>query len=146
MCVSPLKETLGFGIVLEKDGLPHGIPTNQYFRNATVPELRFALTLLGISRILPGTKEPDLSTITSPSSGQLSPRLRDDLRRTVLRLKWSLPQTPWSECHITTKAGPNAQALVGSIEDAHLLTDDQISHLAVLGGDDVVQLINTIRS
>lgn len=146
MCGSPLKETPGFGIVLSSDGLPHGIPLCEYFRDGGVPEKRYAMTLLGVSRILPGTKNPDTSTITSPPSGQLSPRLRDDLRRTVKSLRWGLPSVQWTECHITTKAGPNAQALVGSIEDAHLLTDEQIEDLNVLGGDAVISLITTIRS
>jgi hypothetical protein len=52
----------------------------------------------------------------------------------------------WEACHITTKAGPNAQALVGSIEDAQLLSDQQISDLQILGGEGIVQQLETIRS
>jgi len=146
LCGSPLKDSPGFGITLDVDGLPKGVPLVKYVRDGGSAQIRFALTLLGVSRILPGTKLPDLSTITDPGKGQLSSRMRDDLLRVVRYLGWRVPQPVWTECHISTKAGPNAQALVGSIEDAHLLTDLQISYLQILGGGAVVQLIQTIRS
>ena len=146
LCGSPLRESPGFGVVLGPDGLPKGVPLVKYFRDGGSAQIRFALTLLGVSRILPGTKLPDLSTITDPGKGHMSSRMRDDLVRVVRFLGWRVPQPTWTECHISTKAGPNAQALVGSIEDAHLLTDLQISYLQILGGGAVVRLIQTIRS
>jgi hypothetical protein len=64
----------------------------------------------------------------------------------VKELGWKITQPIWEACHITTKAGPNAQALVGSIEDAQLLSDQQISDLQILGGEGIVQQLETIRS
>lgn len=146
LCGAPLTESPGQGITLLDNGLPSGKPEFNKLIVGGATDVRLLLSLLGISRILPGHKAPDLSSVTDPGTGHMSPRLRDDLARTVKRLGWRLPQPVWTECHTTTKAGPNAQALVGSIEDAHLLTDTQISHLRVLGGPGIVQLIETIRS
>lgn len=64
---------------------------------------------------------------------------------TVDRLGWKLPRPIWEGWHVTTKAGPNAQALLGSIEDAHLLTDSQLDDLRVIGGDELIQSIGTLR-
>ena len=146
LCASPLKESPGFGVELDKEGLPKGIPLVELFRDRDPPRIKLGLTLLGYSRLLPGWKKPDLDPVTRPFGGHMSPRLRDDLIGTVADLGLSLPRPVWSECHASTKAGPNAQALVGSIEDAHLLTDEQISDLRVLGGDGIIQLIEAIRS
>lgn len=146
LCASPLKDSPGFGVQLDKEGLPSGIPLVELFRKRDPSSVRLGLTLLGYSRILPGWKAPDLDPVTRPFGGQISPRLRDDLIGTVADLGLSVPRPVWTECHASTKAGPNAQALVGSIEDAHLLTDAQISDLRVLGGDEIVRLIETIRS
>jgi hypothetical protein len=146
LCASPLKESPGHGVELDEKGLPRGIPLVELFRERDPPRVRLGLTLLGYSRLLPGWKTPDLDPITRPFQGQMSPRLRDDLESTVKELGWKVPQPVWTECHATTKAGPNAQALVGSIEDAHLLSDTQISDLRILGGDGIIRLIETIRS
>jgi hypothetical protein len=146
LCASPLKDSPGFGVELDKEGLPKGIPPVELFRERDPSKIRLGLTLLGFSRLLPGWKAPDLEPVTRPFEGHISPRLREDLISTVADLGWKLSRPIWAECHASTKAGPNAQALVGSIEDAHLLTDEQISYLRVLGGDGIIQLIETIRS
>jgi hypothetical protein len=146
LCASPLNESPGFGIELDNEGLPKGIPVIELFRKRDPPSVRLGLTLLGFSRLLPGWKNPDLEPVTRPFQGQFSPRLREDLVSTVADLGFRIPQPEWVECHTSTKAGPNAQALVGSIEDAHLLTDTQICDLRVLGGDGIVRLIESIRS
>jgi hypothetical protein len=64
----------------------------------------------------------------------------------VKDLGWSLTVPEWERPHVTTKSGPNAQALVGSIEDAHLLTEKQIDNLRICGGNELVRTIGVIRS
>jgi len=63
----------------------------------------------------------------------------------VRSLGWAITLPEWEGCHLTTKAGPNAQALVGSIEDAALLTEEQISNLRILGGDALIRSIETSK-
>jgi len=134
----------GFGVQLDTFGLPIGIPIAQLFTSRDSTQLRFAFTLLGVSRIIPGWKTPNLDPVTRPGA-DFNSALADSATSTVADLGWRLPRPSWTECHVTTKAGPNAQALVSSIEDASLLTPDMLECLRVLGGDGLVRTIETIR-
>lgn len=141
---SPLTEVPGFGDKLDKDGLPM-IALAELFRKRESAQLRLGFTLLNVSRIIPGQKKPDLSSITDPGLDLKTSSIRSDLVSVVRELGWKLPPIQWDGWHVTTKAGPNAQALLGSIEDAHLLSEAQIRDLGVLGGDELVQSIETLR-
>lgn len=146
LCGDPFSsKSPGLGIQLEQDGLPKGGILNPLFRERDPPCLRLGFTLLGVSRILPGWKAPDLTPITSPPAQKFSDVLSGELVGIVEELGWWLPRPEWDGCHVTTKAGPNAQALVGSIEDASLLTERQISDLALIGGDSLIQSIETSK-
>jgi hypothetical protein len=144
LCRQPLSESPGFGVQLDTFGLPIGNPLVPLFTSRDSTLLRFGFTLLGISRLLPGWKAPDLSTITRPGP-PIIPTLVGEVVRTVTALGWKLARPEWVECHVSTKAGPNAQAMVGSVEDAHLLTDQQMSDIAVLGGESVLGAIANAR-
>jgi hypothetical protein len=139
----PLEEVPGFGEKLI-DGLPKE-PICQLFKSRAPAQVKLGLTLLNVSRILPGLKKPDLSTITDPCSVQLSSSIRAELAVVVKSLGWKLPPIQWDGWHTTTKSGPNAQALIGSIEDASLLTESQIRDLEILGGEELVQQIGILR-
>jgi len=71
--------------------------------------------------------------------------LEEELTAVVKGLGWKLSVPEWERAHVTTKSGPNAQALIGSIEDASLLSDSQISNLGICGGEKLVRTIGTIR-
>lgn len=47
--------------------------------------------------------------------------------------------------HLTTKSGPNGQAMMGSIHDAKLITSEMEHDLRILGGDALIDRINSIR-
>jgi hypothetical protein len=145
---TPLDTSPGFGIQLNKDGLPNGeTELNELFVSRDPFQIRFGNTLLGVSRILPGWKSPDLLPITQPYKGDYDLRvIGDALAGLVRELGWAIPLPRWEECHVTTKSGPNAQALIGSVEDAHLLSEEQISNLQILGGDAVVERLKLVKS
>lgn len=146
VCGQPLKESPGFGVVLDKDGLPHAaaLPFVDYFRNASRPTLRLGLTLLGLVRLIEGSKAPDLDPITLPAA-PYPPVLESELTAIVKDLGWKITVPEWERPHVTTKSGPNAQALIGSIEDASLLTEPQIANLRICGGEKLVSTIGTIQ-
>ena len=144
MCGQPLKESPGFGVELDQDGLPKKVELVGLFRNKSRPALRYALTLLGLVRLIDGTKAPDLDPITLPAAPFPS-SLEVELTAIVKDLGWKLTVPEWERPHVTTKSGPNAQALVGSIEDASLLTDTQIANLRICGGEKLIQAIETTR-
>lgn len=145
LCRQPLSESPGFGVQLDTFGLPIGNPLVPLFASRDSTLLRFGFTLLGISRVLPGWKAPDLSTITRPGP-PIIPTLVGEAVRTVTALGWKLARPVWEECHVSTKAGPNAQAMVGSVEDASLLTEPMMSDIAVLGGSAVLDAIASVRN
>jgi hypothetical protein len=140
-----LSESPGFGVQLDTFGLPIGNPLVPLFTSRDSTLLRFGFTLLGISRVLPGWKAPDLSTITRPGP-PIIPTLVGEVVRTVTALGWKLVRPEWVECHVSTKAGPNAQAMLGSVEDAHLLTAQQMLDIAVLGGKGILDAIASVRN
>jgi hypothetical protein len=140
----PLKEVPGFGDKLDDEGLPK-LAIAKFMRERDPPRVRLCLTLLNISRLLPGWKKPDLTTITNACKVELSSSFEVELMAVVRELGWVLPSIQWDGWHVTTKAGPNAQALLGSIEDASLLTEDQIRDLGILGGEELVQSIGILR-
>lgn len=145
LCGQPLTAPDGLVLVLDDEGLPK-VPVSKLFKSRDPAQVRLGFTLLSVSRHLPGRKSPDLSPITGPYKGiDLDCNIQSFVS-TVSELGWKITRPQWEECHVTTKAGPNSQALVGSIEDAHILTDAQISNLRVLGGDELVQLIESVRS
>jgi hypothetical protein len=143
---NPLDTTPGNGVQLDSSGLPQGTGLEELFRDMDHPKVRLGMTLLAISRILPGWKSPDLSPITDPPKSDKLSYYGLALSGIVKELGWTLPRPCWDGCHTTTKAGPNAQALVSSVEDAHLLTDSEISNLRILGGDELVNSIEISRS
>lgn len=148
LCGSPLSDSPGFGVELDKQGLPllQQCPFVELFRSRAPSQVRLGLTLLGFSRIIPGWKTPDLDPITLPANIRNGSVLELELVGIVKDLGWKLDVPEWERPHVTTKSGPNAQALVGSIEDAFLLSDSQIGNLRVCGGERLIQAIETIKS
>jgi hypothetical protein len=139
----PLEAVPGFGGKL-KDGLPLE-PVCELFRLRAPAQVRAGLTLLNVSRLIPGQKKPDLAPIVDACKVHLDPVLGFELAAVTRELGWSFPLPQWDSWHVTTKSGPNAQALIGSIEDASLLTEDQIRDLGILGGEELVQQIGVLR-
>lgn len=140
----PLSETPGFDVKLDTFGLPVGCPLRVLFESRDSTSIRLGLTALGLSRVLPGWKAPDLTPITTPGV-PLSAAFAAETSGVVSELGWKLVRPVWDGCHVSTKSGPNAQAMVGSIEDASLLTESQIRDLEVLGGSALVRLIGVIQ-
>jgi len=62
------------------------------------------------------------------------PTFVGEVIRTVLALGWKLARPGWVECHVSTEAGPNAQATVGSVEDAHLFSGTHMFNIETLRG------------
>jgi len=89
MCGRPLSESPGFGVQLDETGLPKGIQLVELFRNKSRPHLRLGLTLLGLVRLIEGTKKPDLDPITLPAAPYPS-CLEVELTAIVKDLGWSL--------------------------------------------------------
>lgn len=142
---TPLSESPGFGVELTIESFPKGLAfMHHLFRDKDPILVRYGLTLLGVSRLLPGWKAPDLSSVTNPGT-PITSNIVSEATSIVKKMGWKLTPSVWTECHVTTKSGPNAQALIGSVEDASLLSDQQISDLEVIGGEKLTSTIGHIR-
>lgn len=140
----PLSSSPGSGIKLDTFGLPVGDPLVPLFVSRDPTLLRLGFTILGISRILPGWKSPDLEPITRPGV-PYSAVIAEEFQAVFVALGWKIKTPEWESCHVSTKSGPNAQAMVGSVEDSQLLTDSQIADLKTIGGEALTRTIETIR-
>lgn len=90
--------------------------------------IRMVLTLLSISRAMPCKGTVSLSSITDPYKGELpleqfQEKFENLIIETVKVMKIQ-PELPVYEGpHLSTKSGPNYQAMVGSIMDRSIIPD-----------------------
>lgn len=101
--------------------------------------LRLALTLLQVSRIIPGWKEPDLSTVTDKGKKNLElfSKFQKILPKIMLPLVGQLHIDPWTVPHMTTKAGPQGGALMTSLNDLANLPSWMFKSIWKIGGDEL---------
>jgi len=90
------------------------------------------MTLLKLSRTLKGTSKPDLSAIVTQK--EYSFNEKDLLHDTICDLEIGLDTLMWREPHITTKSGPNGQALVTSVYDLSILPPTLYKNIVTVGG------------
>lgn len=124
---------------ITNDGIPRVFgPLIPLIRKSDRGAIRLCLTLLLISRILPGWKPVDTSTIESPFRGD--PSIFSDIRVKSFRIfsnlgigKVPLPQ--WDSPHVTTKMGPNGRAIYSYKADLLMQPDSLLKAIGVIGGD-----------
>jgi hypothetical protein len=142
------------GIPLTKEGIPKiiGISKEELMNNSTL--LRLLLTILYSTRALHAGKKPNIHPISDPSSVTDIP----DLSEYVVDFWRSLGYRPSREVlprgirfkkyHMTTKAGPNGQAVWTSMVDLKLvLTNSRLVEcLKVIGGPKLAKILSTFES
>lgn len=120
-----------------RDGYPKdlGPKVTQILREGDLDTMRDIFTLLQVSYIITGWKEPDYSAITDPEESD------DDFEEEIalfakekLSVKFDTPDIYWNEPHPTSKMGPNGPAMVTSHDDLFSLSEERISQLKVLAG------------
>lgn len=148
ICGHPLLKAHIIGIGLNSKGIPTTLGPLQNLITGTTSEKRLLLTLLSISRALPGSHgSPNLRTIEEPST--MDPGVIPELEYLLPAVldQMMLPRTApqWSNFHLTTKAGPNSLAVKGSLLDAHLLPDNLIKDIGILAGKELSEAIDHVR-
>lgn len=83
--------------------------------------------------------------ITDPGT-EVSESVINDHLKTLEILGWNIDRPQWSDYHFSLKSGPNGQAMMGSIHDAHHLTSEDLQNILILGNsEDLVDRINLLR-
>lgn len=137
LCGHPLKEPAHPCLGINSFGLPKrlGILQELVFSN-DVSDRRLLLTLLSISRVFDIRGTPSLEDITTPSPSPVTESLIQEFLSVLADLDWKITRPEWKRYHLSLKAGPNAQAMLGSIIDLHCLSQDQINDLMTLAGSE----------
>lgn len=134
ICGHPLMEVQG-NYRLRKDGLVRGMnPLNDLLD--TNEGISFVLTLLNISRCLPGLKDPDLSTITEPWKGYINYQLREFIPEfgKLYNLEDYSTSFTLSDLANSSKSGPIGVTTPTSVLQAHKVVKLEKELVALTGG------------
>jgi len=117
---------------------PSGVPkvlgpiVNQWITEGNVWGIRIALTVLQLSRIIPGWKKIDTMSITKP--GIACHELQEEFKLflvNVYKQPWVGMRIPtWGGFHPTTRIGPNGPALMSACLEFKLWADTFFTEVA----------------
>lgn len=120
-----------------RDGYPKdlGPKVSQILREGDLDTTRDVLTLLQVSYIIPGWKEPDYSAIEAPGVvNETLERDIEDFTRNHLSIKFDIPDIYWNEPHPTSKMGPNGPAMITSHDDLKAISEERKAQMISLAG------------
>jgi len=123
----------GLQALLDRD---HSLPGSPL----CIEHLRFLLTLLNVSRVLVVQGVVDYESITAPSVATDLSAVIHEVLETLSISKLKLEDPTFESYHLTTRSGPNGQALVSSLLDWSLLPFQLKSAVKSLGGESFVTL------
>lgn len=122
---------------LTADGLPKvlGPFCLESIRSYHYGMIRMILSTVGFHRILLGTGELDASTIVNPPTWEpLGLQQVTEGVLGVLRAKYGGMTVQWTDPHLSTKSGPNGQALGTALIDYQCLPQSLKDAIVTLGG------------
>jgi hypothetical protein len=123
---------------LNSKGLPKATPYfNSLIEEGSNQNRSFVLTLLSISRALPGTKDPSTTTITAPSTKdqtvitELTAYIPEFLSENGIK---GNNQSNWlkTDIRLTNKAGPEGRATLFSWRDAAVVPIELIENIRTI--------------
>jgi hypothetical protein len=59
---------------------------------------------------------------------------------------WNLAPPVWEKPHLSTKAGPNCQAMVGAVLEAHAMPKSLYENIKILAGSELTKMIDANRT
>nr|BEQ09759.1 MAG: RdRP [Crassitunica tubakii mitovirus 2] len=139
-------------IGLRADGIPKIFnPLTKWIISRNKPVIRFILTTLSVTRLFKGNGDLCCDSIISPSTlrEETIEELREFLSSKISSkiAEWfpSRGDLEWQEPHLTTKTGPNGQALGTSIKDLLSLPNDLYNTIKSFGGKGISQYLYTLK-
>nr|QCF24461.1 RNA-dependent RNA polymerase [Entomophthora muscae mitovirus 2] len=143
-CGQPLMESGDPSIGLDSRGLPKNLGIlRELILSNDIWDRRVAHTLLLISRAIPCNGEISVTSITDKGP-DVNPDLLKEYSSVLKELNWTIPVPTWSECHLSTKSGPNSQAMIGSIADLNHLPQSLRDDISVLGGPELTKVMDLL--
>jgi hypothetical protein len=120
-----------------RDGYPKdlGPKVSQILREGDLDSMRDVMTLLQVSYLITGWKEPDYSEIERPGvTNEILEKEIESFARSHLSIKFDVPDIYWNEPHPTSKMGPNGPAMITSHDDLLALSEERVSQLIRFAG------------
>jgi len=112
---------------LTKEGYPRAFgPIGKLLLKKEVQIIKLVLTALQLSRVIPGWKLPDLSSITKPPtfSEEVLTSFEKDIGKVIKDLSGKVKfDLRWTRPHATTKSGPNGAAIYYMKEELEKMPD-----------------------
>lgn len=122
-----------------KSGLPDCLgPLKSLVRSGEEEKLRYVLSILAVTKPAKLPISPDLDSITNPGKNpDLGEEWRSFIKEKIKSLGWSLSLRSNSKdlSFLTTKSGPNGQALVTSLLDLSVIPEHLAENLVKLAPD-----------
>lgn len=138
---------LGNEVRVSRDSTGYPIILNEFkelAKSEDTLKLRFILTVLNITRGVVLSPKPSYSTIESTWEGSL-PQEWYTFRSAILRtLGIGKRKKDWRKFHLSTKSGPNGQAIMTSMRDFTALPDDLKQSIIGLGGENISRHMNNL--
>jgi len=138
----PLTNSLHPSISINTKGLPRCLGVLQELISINKKSsLRLLMLLLRVSRIIKGVGKPDYSPITEESScnPNVAKHIGKQLGSLALEL-WGPQEVEWKKFHLTTKAGPNGQALISAIKDMDIIPNKLWEDIHILAANDQLRV------
>jgi len=122
-------------MIKTKDGLPEVFSKSlrDKIRNGDVVSIKIALTMVYVSRHWTTKPKPDFDPILKPSSPKIEvllPFIQDFIGHYSLQLKTEYKSD--NKFHLSTKQGPNGQAIGNSLFDLYSMDSDLIEDIKTL--------------
>lgn len=139
------------GVRSTKDGIPLilGPLVDNIRRGASPATLQMLTTILYSTRALSTGRQPDITPIISPHSVTVA----DDFGKYAKSFWKELGYLPsqqvpksllFKRYHLTTKQGPNGQALWSSLKDLYSLPESLLESICALGGELITERIEVL--
>jgi len=99
------------------------------------------MLLLRVSRIIKGIGKPDYSPVTEDLNCNpiVAKQIGEQLGSLALEM-WGPQEVEWKKFHLTTKAGPNGQALISAIKDMDIIPDNLWDDIHTLAANDQLRV------
>jgi hypothetical protein len=98
-----------------------------------------------VSKVIRGCKDPNLDSIIAPPVSFDPSLWKEDIRAVMKNRGWIRGIPVWNALHLSTKTGPNTQAIMGAMTEAHLLSDEMLNNIKIVAGEGFVSAIQLSR-
>nr|QJX15643.1 putative RNA-dependent RNA polymerase [Pea associated mitovirus 1] len=149
LCGTSLLDSQNPSVGVNRKGLPRWLGDLNRLADGGLAEKRLLLTLLSVSRALPGSQYiPDITPLISETTASVNKLEEYKAYIPYVMDLMYIPKSQnvkWRKFHMTTKKGPLGPALLTAVDEAKLLDDAMLKDIGTVGGSELVNAINEMK-